>query len=140
MKKKLTEAQLIKRDAGRNIGEELLQAVREIKAGKTGRVFNVEVTEAAEARTKLGLSQADFAGMLGVSVRTLQDWEQGRREPSGAAKALLKVATHAPKAVRAALRAADRKSVVEGKKGAVRVERGGRRIIKKQTYKKQKTT
>src|SRR3546814_85616 len=106
MKKKLTEAQLIKRDAGRNIGEELLQAVREIKAGKTGRVFNVEVTEAAEARTKLGLSQADFAGMLGVSVRTLQDWEQGRREPSGAAKALLKVATHAPKAVRAALRAA----------------------------------
>src|SRR3546814_1443353 len=86
MKKKLTEAQLIKRDAGRNIGEELLQAVREIKAGKTGRVFNVEVTEAAEARTKLGLSQADFAGMLGVSVRTLQDWGQGRREPSGAAK------------------------------------------------------
>src|SRR3546814_3909785 len=75
MKKKLTEAQLIKRDAGRNIGEELLRAVREIKAGKTGRVFNVEVTEAAEARTKLGLSQAAFAGMLGVSVRTLQDWE-----------------------------------------------------------------
>lgn len=106
MKKKLTEAQLIERDAKRNVGEELLQAVREIKAGKTGRVFNVEVTEAAEARTKLGLSQADFAGMLGVSVRTLQDWEQGRREPSGAAKALLKVATHAPKAVRAALRAA----------------------------------
>jgi putative transcriptional regulator len=106
MKKKLTEAQLIERDAGRNIGEELLQAVREIKAGKTGRVFNVEVTKAAEARTKLGLSQADFAGMLGVSVRTLQDWEQGRREPSGAAKALLKVASHAPKAVRAALRAA----------------------------------
>src|SRR3546814_21171818 len=80
MKKKLTEAQLIKRDAGRNIGEELLQAVREIKAGKTGRVFNVEVTEAAEARTKLGLSPADFAGMLGVSVRTLQDWAPGDRK------------------------------------------------------------
>src|SRR3546814_2863352 len=82
MKKKLTEAQLIKRDAGRNIGEELLQAVREIKAGKTGRVSNVEVTEAAEARTKLGLSQADFAGMLGVSVRTLQDWERSEEHTS----------------------------------------------------------
>jgi len=106
MKKKPTEAALRVRDAGRDIGEELLQAVRDIKAGRTGRVIDVEVTEAAEARTKLGLSQADFAEMLGVSVRTLQDWEQGRREPSGAAKALLKVATHAPKAVRAALRAA----------------------------------
>ena len=53
MEKKLTEAQLIKRDAGRNIGEELLQAVREIMVGKTGRVFNVEVTEVAEARSKL---------------------------------------------------------------------------------------
>ena len=106
MKKKLTEAQLVERDSKRNIGEELLQAVRDIKAGKTGRVFRVEVTEATEARFKLGLSQADFAGMLGVSVRTLQDWAQGRREPSGAAKALLKVATHAPKAVRSALRAA----------------------------------
>lgn len=46
-----------------------------------------------------GLSQADFAAMLGVAVRTLQDWEQGRREPSGAAKALLKV-TAAPNTVR----------------------------------------
>ena len=80
--------------------------MRETRAGKTGRVFNVEMTEAAEARTKLGLSQADFAGMLGVFVHTLPDWEQGRREPSGAAKALPRVATHAPKAVRAALRAA----------------------------------
>src|SRR3546814_9826328 len=78
MKKKLTEAQLIKRDAGRNIGEELLQAVREIKAGKTGRVLNVEVTEADVARNKLGPLQADFAGMLGVSVRPMQAGERGR--------------------------------------------------------------
>ena len=65
-------------------------------------VFHVEVTQATAARLKLGLSQADFAAMLGVSVRTLQDWEQGRREPSGAAKALLKVtvAAPAPKTVR----------------------------------------
>lgn len=103
---KMTEAQLIERDRKRNIGEEVLQAIREIKAGKTGRVFHVEITQATEARLKLGLSQAEFAQMLGVSVRTLQDWEQGRRQPSGAAKALLKVATKSPRAVREALRAA----------------------------------
>jgi putative transcriptional regulator len=103
---KMTEAQLIARDRKRNIGEELLQAVREIKAGKTGRVFKVEVTEATEARFKLGMSQPEFAEMLGVSVRTLQDWEQGRRQPSGAAKALLKVATVSPNVVRKALKAA----------------------------------
>lgn len=103
---KLTETQLIARDRKRNIGEEVLQAIREIKAGKTGRVFKVEVTEATEARYKLGMSQPEFAEMLGVSVRTLQDWEQGRRQPSGAAKALLRVAAKAPKTVRAALRAA----------------------------------
>ena len=73
------------------------------RPGKTGRVFKVEVTDATEARFKLGLSQPEFAEMLGVSVRTLQDWEH---QPSGAAKALLRVAAKAPKAVRAALRAA----------------------------------
>ena len=103
---KMTEAELVKRDSKRNIGEEVLQAIRDIKAGRTGRIFRVEVTQATEARLKLGLSQADFAAMLGVSVRTLQDWEQGRREPSGAAKALLKVAVAAPKTVRKVLEAA----------------------------------
>ena len=103
---KMTEAELVKRDSKRNIGEEVLQAIRDIKAGRTGRVFRVEVTQATEARLKLGLSQVDFAAMLGVSVRTLQDWEQGRRQPSGAAKALLKVATVSPKVVRKALEAA----------------------------------
>ena len=100
---KMTEAELIKRDRGRNIGEEVLQAIRDIKAGRIGRIFRVEVTQATEARQKLGLSQADFAAMLGVSVRTLQDWEQGRRQPSGAAKALLKVAVAAPQTVRKVL-------------------------------------
>ena len=103
---RLTEAQLIARDRKRNLGEELLQAVREIKAGKTGRVFRVEITEATHARLKLGMSQTEFAAMLGVSARTLQDWEQGRRQPSGAAKALLKVATISPGVVRKALKAA----------------------------------
>ncbi|MGB6028831.1 MAG: helix-turn-helix domain-containing protein [Rhodanobacter sp.] len=103
---KMTEAQLAERDSKRNLGEELLQAVRDIKAGRTGRIFRVEVTQATEARIKLGLSQADFAAMLGVSVRTLQDWEQGRREPSGAAKAPLKITVAAPKTVRKVLAAA----------------------------------
>lgn len=102
--KKLTK-QILERDAKRNIGAELLEAVREIKAGG-GRRFAVQVTEATEARFKLGMSQPEFAEMLGVSVRTLQDWEQGRRQPSGAAKTLLRVAARSPGAVRAALRAA----------------------------------
>jgi putative transcriptional regulator len=103
---KMTEAELIKRDRKRDVGNEVLQAIRDIKSGKTGRVIRVEVTEAMEARLKLGLSQMDFAKMLGVSVRTLQDWEQGRREPSGAAKALLKVTVAAPRTVRKVLAAA----------------------------------
>lgn len=102
--KKLSRA-ILERDAKRDIGQEVLQAIREIKAGG-GRRFTVQVTEATEARLKLGLSQADFAAMLGVSARTLQDWEQGRREPSGAAKAALKVAVAAPKTVRKVLAAA----------------------------------
>lgn len=106
MKKKMTEARLVARDSKRNIGEEVLQAIKDIKAGRTGRVFRVEVSKATEARLKLGLSQADFAAMLGVSVRTLQDWEQGRRQPSGAAKALLKVAAAAPRTVKKVLDAA----------------------------------
>ncbi|KZC38301.1 MULTISPECIES: helix-turn-helix domain-containing protein [Rhodanobacter] len=102
--KKLSK-EILERDAKRDIGLEVLQAIREIKAGE-GRRFTVQVTKATEARLKLGLSQADFAAMLGVSTRTLQDWEQGRREPSGAAKALLKVAVAAPKTVRKVLAAA----------------------------------
>ncbi|TAM62265.1 MAG: helix-turn-helix domain-containing protein [Rhodanobacter sp.] len=102
--KKLSK-EILERDAKRDIGAEVLEAIREVKAGG-GRKFTVQVSQATEARIKLGQSQADFAEMLGVSVRTLQDWEQGRREPSGAAKALLKVAVTAPKTVRKVLAAA----------------------------------
>lgn len=66
-------------------GQDLLQSVREMKAGKAARVTHVPVSPAAEARHKVGLSQAEFAELLGVSRRTLQDWEQGRRKPTGAA-------------------------------------------------------
>ena len=99
--KKLSR-EILERDAKRDIGAEVLQAIREIKAGG-GRRFTVQVSQATEARLKLGQSQTDFAAMLGVSVRTLQDWEQGRRQPSGAAKALLTVAVAAPKTVMKAL-------------------------------------
>lgn len=102
---KLTQAQLIARDRKRDIDAEILEAIREIKAGG-GHRFTAQVTVATEARLKLRLSQMGFAEMLGVSVRTLQDWEQGRRQPRGAAKALLKVVTASPNAVRKALEAA----------------------------------
>jgi len=78
--------------SGEELGEQLLQSVREMKAGLRGRVHTPEASGVAEARLQSGLSQASFAALMGVSVRTLQDWEQGRREPSGAAKTLLKVA------------------------------------------------
>ena len=79
---------------------DLLQSVQQMKTGKAARTSVVTLTPAAEARTKVGVSQADFAQLLGVSVRTLQDWEQDRREPSGAAKTLLRIAAHSPEVVR----------------------------------------
>ena len=93
--KRLTEAEIEAFEAKRNIGDEILQSVRDLKAGK-GRVV---VSPAIEARTKTGLSQSQFAALLGVSVRTLQGWEQGRKQPSGAARTLLAIARTNPKAV-----------------------------------------
>jgi putative transcriptional regulator len=78
----------------RDIGFEILQGIRDLKQGKTGRVLNVPPV--AEIRQKTGLSQSKFASLLGVSVRTLQDWEQGRRAPSGAARTLLLIAHKNP--------------------------------------------
>ena len=78
----------------RDIGSEILQGIRDLKQGKTGRVLNVPPV--AEIRQKTGLSQSKFASLLGVSVRTLQDWEQGRRAPSGAARTLLLIAHKNP--------------------------------------------
>jgi putative transcriptional regulator len=81
----------------RDVGAEILEGIRDLKAGKTGRIVNVPRVSAI--REKTGLSQARFAVLLGVSVRTLQDWEQGRRAPSGAARTLLLIAHKNPKAL-----------------------------------------
>ena len=82
-------------DKARDIGAEILQGIQELKRGEFGRVTRIRPV--GEIRESTGLSQAQFARLLGVSVRTLQEWEQGRRSPSGAARALLLLASRDPK-------------------------------------------
>lgn len=89
--------------SGEEIGLKLLQSVREMKARKFARATQVEVNEVVQARHSTGLSQADFASALSISKRTLQEWEQGRRSPSGAAQALIRIARKHPGVVREAL-------------------------------------
>jgi putative transcriptional regulator len=81
----------------RNIGVEILEGIREIKRGEHGRVVNVPPV--AAIRESTGLSQSRFAQLLGVSIRTLQEWEQGRRSPSGAARTLLMIAAKSPRSL-----------------------------------------
>jgi putative transcriptional regulator len=80
--------------------KDLLESVKQMRRGQAARVTKVKLPAAAEARAIVGLSQQEFAQLLGVSTRTLQDWEQGRREPTGAARTLLKVAVKHPKMLR----------------------------------------
>jgi putative transcriptional regulator len=118
-----TDAQLRARDAKRNFGAELLQSVQEMQTGTFARKTTFEplpdgsvrrtVTLAdgtvqsqtvlvgpqwqlVAARTQSGLSQAAFAKACRVSVRTLQEWEQGRKVPSGAAQSLLTLVSRHP--------------------------------------------
>jgi len=87
-----------------DLGLRLLESVRQMKAGRIARVTHVELNEVVQARQSTGLSQAEFASALSISKRTLQEWEQGRRTPSGAAQALIRIARKHPKVVREALR------------------------------------
>jgi len=89
---------------GTELGNKLLKSVREMKAGKVARVTQIAANEVAAARLKSGLSQSDFAKALQISPRTLQEWEQGRREPSGAAKALIQIAFRHPEVILEGLR------------------------------------
>jgi putative transcriptional regulator len=122
-----TEKQLAKRDAGRDIGAELLAAVRDLKQGRWARktVFDVQRDgsvhrrierpdgtiekeeiltgprwEIMAARAHSGMSQTEFAKAVGVSRRTLENWEQGRVQPSGAARRLLQLAARYPDTVK----------------------------------------
>jgi putative transcriptional regulator len=103
---KLSEAELMARDAQRDLNAELLVAIEELQAGQIGRVRVLaddgRIVESPVAKIRLGtrLSQVKFAALLGVSTRTLQEWEQGRRNPSGAAKTLLRVAERHPEVLR----------------------------------------
>lgn len=94
-RKPLTDAELTAYEAKRDLAAEVLQAVREMKAGQV----HVVSSPVIEARNKTGLSQSQFAALMGVSVRTLQGWEQGRKQPSGAARTLLAIASTNPKAL-----------------------------------------
>ena len=90
--------------------QNLVRSVRQagrIRRGrmKPARVFTFRPADVKAIRLKLGASQSEFALMIGVSLATLQNWEQGRRMPEGPARALLKVAADNPKAVADALRA-----------------------------------
>jgi putative transcriptional regulator len=85
----------------RNIGMEILDGIREIKAYKAGKgtLRTRKLKRPAKPqkiRARLELSQAAFAALMGVSLRTVQDWEQGRRQPSGPAEALLRIAEQHP--------------------------------------------
>jgi len=87
--------------AERNIGKEILEGIQEIKKHKAGKktLRTHTISEPAPPqviRAKLNLSQSAFAGLMGVSLRTIQDWEQGRRKPSGPALALLRIAEQKP--------------------------------------------
>ena len=91
--------------AKRDIGQEILDGIREVKAYKAGKkTLRVHVMKDPAPpqiiRAKLKLSQSAFAGMMGVSLRTIQDWEQGRRKPSGPAVALLRIAEQKPEVFR----------------------------------------
>ena len=92
----MTHAQLAEWEAGRDLEAELLEAVRQFKRGEGTVVYSPVIA----ARKNSGLSQSAFAQLLGVSVRTLQGWEQGRKQPSGAARTLITLAQRHPEILR----------------------------------------
>lgn len=100
MSKKRTDKELAEFETSRDIWQEVLEGVREIKAGGGKRKKVEPESDIVRARLKSGLSQSEFAAVLGVSKRTLEQWEQGRRQPSGAARTLIRIAERHPEVLR----------------------------------------
>ena len=90
--KPMTDAELEAWEATRDLESELIESARQMAQGKTSVAYSAVIA----ARKGSGLSQSRFAALLGVSVRTLQGWEQGRRQPTGAAKTLIALAQRNP--------------------------------------------
>ena len=92
-----------KQDFGNLVGS--IREAGHIRRGEAqpSRVTEYAAVDVKAIRRRLGKSQAEFARLIGVSVATLQNWEQGRRRPEGPARALLRVAAVNPEAVAAAL-------------------------------------
>ena len=88
----MTDAELETWEATRDIEAELVESAQQMAQGKTSVAYSAAIA----ARKGSGLSQSQFAALLGVSVRTLQGWEQGRRQPTGAAKTLIAIAQKNP--------------------------------------------
>jgi putative transcriptional regulator len=96
MARRTKQQSLERLEANRDIWQEVLDGVREIKSGGGKRVVVTPDSPVAQIRQRSGLSQDEFAAALGVSKRTIEQWEQGRRKPSGAAKTLLKIVDRHP--------------------------------------------
>ena len=97
--KPLAGKKLAAYEAKRDLAADLLQAVHQMKKGQ----LEVVSSPVVQARQSTGLSQSQFAALMGVSVRTLQGWEQGRKQPSGAARTLIRIASTNPKALLAVM-------------------------------------
>src|SRR6516162_10063543 len=100
-----------RRQAGASLGERLLDSMKELRAHLRGEIHLSETvyhvppeTDVRALREKMGLSQSDFAALFGFNVRSLQDWEQGRRRPEIPIRAYLAVIQRDPEAVIRALR------------------------------------
>ena len=92
----MTESEILERDAGRDIGAELLESIREMKGGQIGAIHS----PVAIARYRVHMSADRFAALLGVPLDALRAWEQGDGEPDGAAQALIRIALERPEVVR----------------------------------------
>src|SRR5438552_8141274 len=100
MNRKLTGKELARFEAKRNVWKEVVEGARSIQRGHGKRIVAHPRSPIVRVRLQAGLTQAQFAALLGVSRRTLEQWEQGRRSPTGAAKALLRIAELHPEVLR----------------------------------------